>query len=790
VRSGSIMIDGRLIHRPVSGLERYVTNLVRTYAKQNADQPPAIAVNWPAQVDPELARECLIVPTFNERHLVQRVKDLAVDVYHLTWLGYGVEHYLPLAAAGAGVLTVPDFILWDHPEYATPELHRRYQAALLACIPWAERVLVYSASCKRLVMERLRVPEERIGVVPLAHDARFAAPIDNSALVNVRRRIGRPYVLSVGKDYPHKNLRRLIEAFALAGLKDHALVLAGEPVWPGGRADLVGLAQRCRVEDRVIFLDHVPDQDLPALYGASDVFVYPSLEEGFGLPPLEAMAAGTPVICSDAMSLPEVVGSAALIVDARQVEAIAECCRRVIDDSSLRADLIVRGADRVGKFSWERTASRTASYYREALARSTTSSSAPLPGRFLRDFPDSVPLVSRTLGGSAKHPRATSLVFVADDAFEVTPDDVFAPIRCRAFVEWLRQATATLPGVDVLAAAELSAGFRLAAAMEFGCCERSTVLTTHPRDFELERPPGTAIEVVEPAALFRSGIADKRLAIAIASCARQRPIASDVAPASFASEIRSGGDVICLFPVDPSGRLPQPEDWIATVGQDPGSTWEPDRTIAICDDRAAADPEWVAGFRELTARANQPRGTIWTALARDPMKTMAVLGDPKPGEWLVCRLDQLTGEQAQRLGDRPSSLKLALAIDLPRPSLDDRSAENMLAVAWDAGPDAVLAADRSSVQLGDVWDAFIAELRSFVGRNNRQRSTPFRHLLDRRRAIIQLERRERELLEGAWQSQLEQVQRYQEAIERMDSQQRSVIDLLRQSSNQTAERFS
>jgi len=181
----------------------------------------------------------------------------------------------------------------------------------------------------------------------------------------VRRRYGLegPFLLSVGSLEPGKNRERLLQAFArlqARGLK-HTLVVAGQRAWRyEGEAPL---ARRLGLADSVRFLGHVPQADLPALYSAADLFVFPSLYEGFGLPALEAMACGTPVVASNVSALPEVVGDAALQVSPLDVEALADAIERLLRDDRLRADLRERGLERARQFSWEKAARRTAEVY-------------------------------------------------------------------------------------------------------------------------------------------------------------------------------------------------------------------------------------------------------------------------------------------------------------------------------------------------------------------------------------------------------------------------------------------
>ena len=170
----------------------------------------------------------------------------------------------------------------------------------------------------------------------------------------------------MGSLEPGKNRGRLLQAFGRLRARglEHTLAVAGQRAWRfEGEEPLAG---RLGLADAVRFLGYVPPADLPALYSAADLFVFPSLYEGFGLPALEALACGTPVVTSSVSALPEVVGDAALQVDPLDVEALAEAMERLLRDDGLRADLRERGLRRAEEFSWERTARQTLAVYERA----------------------------------------------------------------------------------------------------------------------------------------------------------------------------------------------------------------------------------------------------------------------------------------------------------------------------------------------------------------------------------------------------------------------------------------
>jgi glycosyltransferase involved in cell wall biosynthesis len=277
---------------------------------------------------------------------------------------------LPPRGPWARVTTVHDLIPLRLPRLV-PARHRWAVRLLLgAALRRAARVIAVSAVTREEIVARYRLPPGRVVVVPEAAAAHFTPP--SAAAVAVARSrygLGRPYLLSVGLLEPKKNVAALLEAVARlrrAGGWDPTteLVLVGAPGWgpdPGRRSRALGL------DGLVRFVGPVPDADLPALYGGALGFAFPSLWEGFGLPVLEAMACGTPVVASNRGALPEVTAGAALLAEPTP-PALAEALAQLIADGALRERLRAAGLARAAQFSWERTARETLAVYRAAVA--------------------------------------------------------------------------------------------------------------------------------------------------------------------------------------------------------------------------------------------------------------------------------------------------------------------------------------------------------------------------------------------------------------------------------------
>jgi glycosyltransferase involved in cell wall biosynthesis len=227
---------------------------------------------------------------------------------------------------------------------------------------------VVSEATARDLATLLHVPRERVRVVHNGLDARFLQPPDAAGQARVRARwqLNQPYLLFLGTLEPRKDVPTLLRAFAEVRRwhPDLLLVLAGrrgwlyEPIF--AEIDALGLREAVR------HIDDAADDDLPPLFDGATVFAYPSLYEGFGLPPLEALARGIPTVVADTSSFPEVVGDAALLHQPGDAEALAAALLRLIEDTTLRADLAVRGPQRATGFTWERAARETLVVYHEA----------------------------------------------------------------------------------------------------------------------------------------------------------------------------------------------------------------------------------------------------------------------------------------------------------------------------------------------------------------------------------------------------------------------------------------
>ena len=364
-----VALDGRAIHDHFPGIGRYAYNLALALARTQPDLELAVLhdprqpnTRYPLaalQAYPNVRLVPVSAPTFapaEQWRVPQTVRTSAAHVYHSPY------YIMPYRPGVPTVVTVHDLI----PLVPTARYSRRarwlFAVTVRLALRAAQRVITVSSASASDLTHRLGVPAGKIATIPEAADPAFV-PQPAAQVAAVRTRLGLPerYVLYVGSNKPHKNLERLVSTYLTLGSAPPLIVTGHwEARYPAARE----IVQRADAEARVRFLRPVAAEDLPALYTGATLFVFPSLYEGFGLPPLEALACGAPVACSRAASLPEVVGDAALLFDPLNPTEIAATLRRALGDEALLADLRRRGLARAAHYSWDQTAAQTAAVYR------------------------------------------------------------------------------------------------------------------------------------------------------------------------------------------------------------------------------------------------------------------------------------------------------------------------------------------------------------------------------------------------------------------------------------------
>ena len=304
----------------------------------------------------------VLLSSFLHQPLDQLI-DPAADIFHAT------DHLLPPLRHARSVFTLYDLTFLKFPEVHLP-LNRWYSRLMVPRgLRAATAVIAISDCTKRDAVTIYRLPADRIRVIPLGVEARFQ-PIDPAAAIKVRDRYHLParFILAVGTIEPRKNLVTLLEAYRglIDRMPDLKLAIVGKRGW---RAEaFFNRLRELGLEDRVIFPGFVPDDDLPAVYASAAVLAFPSIYEGFGLPVLEALACGTPVVCSNTSSLPEITAEAAILLAPDDVRGWSQALQRVVMDESLRLDLRRRGLQRAARFTWDATARQTQAVYEEIYA--------------------------------------------------------------------------------------------------------------------------------------------------------------------------------------------------------------------------------------------------------------------------------------------------------------------------------------------------------------------------------------------------------------------------------------
>jgi len=373
-----IAIDAHSVGAKLGGNESYATNLIEALAQiDNVNEytlyvTTAEAFNrfhkrWSNfKVRSTLPHTPLIrIPLI----LSAELRKNPVDLLH-------VQFTAPPFCPCPVVVSVHDLSFEHFPHTFNRRSRTQLRLTVRHSVRRAARILTLSEHTRQDIVQTYRVDESRIEAIPIAAAPHFVPVSDTKELQRVRHTYGieSNYILTVGSIQPRKNLARLVNAYALLRKKYQGdtlpkLVLVGKCAWLYDETlrtlDATGL------KDSVILTGYVPESDLPALYSGALCFVYPSYFEGFGLPPLEAMQCGAPVIIGNKTSLPEVVGDAAVLVDPFDVEALAGAIEDVINNPDLRSQMCVKGFARARMFDWKETARRTLRVYERIISRPT-----------------------------------------------------------------------------------------------------------------------------------------------------------------------------------------------------------------------------------------------------------------------------------------------------------------------------------------------------------------------------------------------------------------------------------
>ncbi len=350
-----IGIDVHSTHQRKTGIGVYTYNLMRSLPSvDSANQYLFYGNRAPRNLRTveRMVRENTYLPL---RSVLDRL-----DLLHVP--GYAA----PLFSSGTLVVTVHDLIGMIYPENLALMSRFYWGTWLPMVVSRADRIVADSLNTQRDLIRLLGIPEKKIRVVPLAADPKFHPVRDSVALAQVKKRfnLAKAFVLYVGTIEPRKNLVRVMEAWARVRRRTkipYQLVITGFQAW--AYREVSDLVRHLGIKRDVVFTGYVRDEELPLLYNASDLFIFPSLYEGFGMPVLEAMACGVPVLTSNTSSIPEVAGDAAIMVDPTDTESMARAIGQALEDKELRSRLIQAGPVRAAQFTWEKTARATLEAY-------------------------------------------------------------------------------------------------------------------------------------------------------------------------------------------------------------------------------------------------------------------------------------------------------------------------------------------------------------------------------------------------------------------------------------------
>ncbi|RME66112.1 MAG: glycosyltransferase family 1 protein [Caldilineae bacterium] len=371
-----IGIDARLTYHQNAGISRYTIHLLNELTALDRTNEYLVFQHRkhkrPLVEAPNFRRVTLYAPVHTRLEQAMLVAELA---FHQLDLIHSTDFIPPLYSRTPAVITVHDlgFLRWPH--FLTKD-HARYYSQIDRGVRRARHIIVPSQSTKNDVVAQLGAPEGKISVIYEAAAPRYhPRPLEETRAA-ITRKYGLPerYILFVSTIEPRKNIGGLLRAYHHLRRKynvtDTGLVLVGKRGWLYEK--IFETVEELGLQDSTFFVGRVPDEDLAQLYVGARCHVHPAFYEGFGLPPLEAMASGTPTVVSNTSSLPEVVGDAALLVDPYDWEEMAVAIHRLLTDDHLHAELRAKGLQRAAVFSWTRAASETLDVYRRVVEETRT----------------------------------------------------------------------------------------------------------------------------------------------------------------------------------------------------------------------------------------------------------------------------------------------------------------------------------------------------------------------------------------------------------------------------------
>jgi glycosyltransferase involved in cell wall biosynthesis len=370
-----IGIDATALPPNPVGAGNYIINLIRSLAaleepeelvvfaqphgRRLIDVPPRPGFAWVVlpEMNPalRLGWEQTVFPLLIRRN--------GIDLLH------SLHYTMPLVRPCKTVVTYHDMTFFFYPGLHTRTKRWFFPLAIRASARRADALIAVSENTRRDSIRILGIPPEKICAIPLGVAAHFRPIADRACLEQTRRKYNLPdrFILYVGLVEPRKNLPSLIRAYQSLASRgvNQALVVVGRFGWMV--SEVLDLVNELGFKDRVHFTGYIPDQDLPMVYNLADLFVYPSVYEGFGLPPIEALACGTPVVTTAVSTMPEHVGEAGVLVPPDDEETLAQAMYKVLVTPSLRQELAKKGPQQAAQFTWEQTSRKTMQVYRNLL---------------------------------------------------------------------------------------------------------------------------------------------------------------------------------------------------------------------------------------------------------------------------------------------------------------------------------------------------------------------------------------------------------------------------------------
>lgn len=352
-----------------TGVGTVIQNLLSVFDKSNEDilvyalinPSNAEMVNCNSKVQViKTSRDIPIYSVREQFYLPYYYKKLKPDLVHYPNFNSSFCPGIPFVA------TICDLIYYLYPKACPNKLGHLYAKTMLRHSAKKSRAIItISHHSKNDIVKHLKVPQEKVNLTYTGVNQEYH-PVETLKALLEKYNIQGDYILYMGNHEPRKNIVGLLKAYSISKCRnDYSLVIGGKK--DPRRKEIYETINELSLGKSVLFTGHIQQQDMPAIYTAAKLFVFPSFYEGFGLPPLEAMACGTPVVCSNAASMPESVGDAAITVEPSNIESLAEAIDKVLGNHTLQKELIFKGFAQAKKFSWENTAKATLEVYKKAL---------------------------------------------------------------------------------------------------------------------------------------------------------------------------------------------------------------------------------------------------------------------------------------------------------------------------------------------------------------------------------------------------------------------------------------